>query len=316
MKKRLIELLHGFLFGMSCLIPGFSGGTMLLILGIYETFTASVAKFSKKPFESIKELICYGIGAVLGVVVATLTVVVCLDKFPLITASFFVGLVIATLPIVIRNIKGQKITTGSIISFMVFLIIALGMAFGDLIGLPSISLATPNIGMIIYILVLAIVASATMIVPAASGMTILLVFGLYDSILRVLSDIFKGLVALDFSPIWNNLWILIPFAIGVLIGVIGIAKIISKLLKTKANLVWYAILALLIASPITIYRDAYMKRIVPMIDSFMENIKINIVFSVIALIAGFTLLTYLDVIQKRKNEVVEAKEIQEEKEAA
>ncbi|MEI3527808.1 MAG: DUF368 domain-containing protein [Bacilli bacterium] len=55
MKKRLKEILYGFLFGISCLIPGFSGGTMLLILGIYENFTASLAKLSKKPIEAFIE---------------------------------------------------------------------------------------------------------------------------------------------------------------------------------------------------------------------------------------------------------------------
>ena len=60
MKKRLKEILYGFLFGISCLIPGFSGGTMLLILGIYENFTASLAKLSKKPIEAFKELWLYG----------------------------------------------------------------------------------------------------------------------------------------------------------------------------------------------------------------------------------------------------------------
>lgn len=312
MKKRLIELLYGFLFGMSCLIPGFSGGTMLLILGIYESFTGSLAKLTKKPFEAIKELIFYGIGAVVGVVSAILTVVVCLNKFPLITASFFVGLVLATLPIVIRNIRNKKISIGSIISFSMFMIIALGMAFGDLIGLPSIELSKPSIWMIIYIFLLTTLASATMIIPAASGMTILLVFGLYDSVLTILSDIFKGIVVLDFSPIVNNLWVLIPFVIGVIIGIIGIAKIISKLLISKANLVWYAILALLITSPITIYRDAYLKRIVPMLDSFKENIKINIILSVVAIVVGFGILTYLDKLQSNKGQLVEIDEEKQE----
>ena len=99
MKKRLKEILYGFLFGISCLIPGFSGGTMLLILGIYENFTASLAKLSKKPIEAFKELWLYGIGTIIGIVIGTLTIAICLNYFPLIIASFFVGLVIATIPI-------------------------------------------------------------------------------------------------------------------------------------------------------------------------------------------------------------------------
>ena len=76
MKKRLKEILYGFLFGISCLIPGFSGGTMLLILGIYENFTASLAKLSKKPIEAFKELWLYGIGTIIGIVIGTLTIAI------------------------------------------------------------------------------------------------------------------------------------------------------------------------------------------------------------------------------------------------
>lgn len=139
-----------------------------------------------------------------------------------------------------------------------------------------------------------------MIVPAASGMTILLVAGLYDPIMKVLNDVFMGLLAFDFSLLVNNLWILIPFTLGVIVGIIGIAKIISKLLKTKASLVWYAILALLVTSPITIYRDAWNKRVVPMMDAFKEHLVLNIILSVVFFAIGFILLTWLDKYQAKK----------------
>lgn len=309
MKKRLVELIYGFLFGISCLIPGFSGGTMLLILGIYESFTKSVAKLATKPLDAIKELIFYGIGAILGVAFATITVITCLNKYPLMTASFFVGLVIATIPLIWRNIRNQKIKLSSIVSFVFFAIIALIMAFGDQIGLPSIQLDVISVWKILYILILATLASATMIIPAASGMTILLVFGLYDSILNVLSEIFKGLIKWDFSPIINNLWILIPFIIGVIIGIIGISKAISKLLKEHDNIVWHGILALLLVSPITIYRDTYMKRILPMIENFQINIKLNIILSIITLMVGFAVLTYLKYLQNNRYKKQQLEEV-------
>ena len=55
MKKRLIELLQGVLFGMSCMIPGFSGGTMLVILGIYDKITSYLFQL-KSAFELISVL--------------------------------------------------------------------------------------------------------------------------------------------------------------------------------------------------------------------------------------------------------------------
>ncbi len=309
MKKRLIEIVYGFLFGISCLIPGYDGGTMLLILGVYESFTLSLSKFSTKPIEAFKELIFYGIGTVFGAIFGVLTVVVCLNKFPLITASFFVGLVLATIPMVVKNIRKQKINLSSILSLVISIAIALVMAFGDMIGLPSISFDNINIWMFIYILVLSTIASGSMIIPAASGMTILLVFGMYAPLMGVFDEILKGIVDLNFTPILDNILVLIPFGIGLVVGIIGVAKIISKLFKTHAGIVWYGILGFLVVSPIAIYKDAYVNRALPIIDSIKENIKLNIVLSVLFLIIGFVLLLVLDNLsQKKKSKKIEFEE--------
>ena len=300
MKKRLKEILYGFLFGISCLIPGFSGGTMLLILGIYENFTASLAKLSKKPIEAFKELWLYGIGTIIGIVIGTLTIAICLNYFPLIFASFFVGLVIATIPITLRKIRSERLKVADIVSYVIFLIIGLLMTYSDKFGISSITIETPTIGMILYIIVLATIASATMVIPAASGMTILLIFGMYDPLMLMLDKVFKGILKLNFVPLIENLWIILPFMVGILLGVIGISKMISKLLKQHSSIVWYAILGLLIVSPITIYREAYNKKAILIIDSIRSHLGLHIILCVVFLILGIFFITYLDYLQKKK----------------
>ena len=300
MKKRLKEILYGFLFGISCSIPGFSGGTMLLILGIYENFTASLAKLSKKPIEAFKELWLYGIGTIIGIVIGTLTIAICLNYFPLIIASFFVGLVIATIPITLRKIRSERLKVADIVSYVIFLIIGLLMTYSDKFGISSITIETPTIGMILYIIVLATIASATMVIPAASGMTILLIFGMYDPLMLMLDKVFKGILKLNFVPLIENLWIILPFMVGILLGVIGISKMISKLLKQHSSIVWYAILGLLIVSPITIYREAYNKKAILIIDSIRSHLGLHIMLCVVFLILGIFFITYLDYLQKKK----------------
>ncbi len=304
MKRRLIELIHGILFGMSCMIPGFSGGTMLLILGIYEPFTASVAKLSKKPLQALNELWVYIIGALCGLGLAAITVVACLNHFPIIMSGFFVGLVFGTIPVVIKSIRKTKCTVGSVITFVSFLALALVMAFSDELNISiNTNFDSPKVFSILYIIVISTLGSATMIIPAASGMTILLIFGVYYPLMTTLGDIIKGFGHLDFQPFLNRAWFILPFIVGIFIGTIGIARVISKLLDKHASIIWYAILALLVVSPITIFKDAYQKRVLPypeLLVSIQSHLPLQIILAVVFAIIGFFLLFYVGKLQEKR----------------
>ena len=102
------KFICGVLIGLSNLIPGFSGGTMALILGILEEFTSIVAMFLKSPFKAIKNLWAIALGMIVGIVIASYTVVICLNKWPIITASFFVGLVVASSPKILKKISLER----------------------------------------------------------------------------------------------------------------------------------------------------------------------------------------------------------------
>lgn len=306
MKKRIIELIYGILFGMSCMIPGFSGGTMLLILGIYESFTESVAKLSKHPIQAFKELGMYIIGALCGLGLAAVTVVACLNHFPIIMSGFFVGLVFGTIPVVVRNIRITKCTVGSIITFITFLALALIMAFSVELNIEiNTNFEKASIFGIIYIVIISTLGSGTMIVPAASGMTILLIFGVYYPLMTTLGDIIKGFASFDFQPFLDKAWFILPFIVGIFLGTIGIARVISRLLEKHASIIWYAIFALLVVSPITIFKDAYQKRVLPypeLLSSIQSHIVLQIIFAIIFMILGFLLLLYVDKIQKNRLE--------------
>lgn len=305
-KKRIIELIHGILFGMSCMIPGFSGGTMLLILGIYESFTESVAKLSKHPIQAFKELGMYIIGALCGLGLAAVTVVACLNHFPIIMSGFFVGLVFGTIPVVVRSIRTTKCTVGSIVTFILFLALAVIMAFSEELNIAiNTNFDKASVFGIIYIVIISTLGSGTMIVPAASGMTILLIFGVYYPLMTTLGDIIKGFASLNFQPFLDKAWFILPFIVGIFIGTIGIARVISKLLEKHASIIWYAIFALLVVSPITIFKDAYQKRVLPypeLISSIQSHLVLQIILACIFMILGFILLLYVDKIQKKRLE--------------
>lgn len=291
MSKKIKDILLGIIFGISCIIPGFSGGTMLLILGIYESFTSSVSKLSNKFFEAFKELFLFGIGTILGVVISSILINKCLVNYPFMTASFFIGLIIATIPMIISKLKETKITLLDIIIFILIILTSIFLIFNNKINLKIVTFEKNNLLTSIYVFIITILAASTMIIPAVSGMGILLIFGLYDEIIKAINECIN-------LNIINQLPILIPFMIGFIIGIILMSKIINKILLTKSSLIWMIILALLLISPISIYKDIYINNQI----LFNENIIFNILTSIVMIILGFYTISLIKNIKKEKYE--------------
>lgn len=291
MSKKIKDILLGIIFGISCIIPGFSGGTMLLILGIYESFTSSVSKISSKFFEAFKELFLFGIGTILGVVISSILINKCLVNYPFMTASFFIGLIIATIPMIISKLKETKITLLDIIIFILIILTSIFLIFNNKINLKIVTFEKNNLLTSIYVFIITILAASTMIIPAVSGMGILLIFGLYDEIIKAINECIN-------LNIINQLPILIPFMIGFIIGIILISKIINKILLTKSSLIWMIILALLLISPISIYKDIYINNQI----LFNENMIFNILTSIVMIILGFYTISLIKNIKKEKYE--------------
>lgn len=291
MKTILKRFFYGILVGISNLIPGFSGGTMALILGIYEEFTNSIANIVKKPKESIKYLWSIGLGIVVGIVGMTYFISLALKYYPIITASFFVGLVIATIPLTLKNIN-KRCSVSSIISFIICATLSVLLPFSSKVGIV-ISLDSKNIFIIIIVMIIAAIASATMIIPAASGSMILLAFGMFDSIIELLKNTFNALLSLDMPTFLSNLVIIIPFGIGVILGIFLISKAISYLFKHHDLIVWYGILGLLVSAIFTIFYNAYSTNVVPNKAILYDHLALNIVLSIIAFCVAFVGLTLL-----------------------
>lgn len=291
MNKKIKEILLGIIFGISCIIPGFSGGTMLVILGIYESITNSLSKLSNNFFKTIKELFFFFLGTLLGTFISSILINTCIKHYPFLTSSFFIGLIIATIPVIINKIKKTKITKLSIITFILIITVLIYLIFNNQMNIKLISFDNYNINTFIYILLISIIASSTMMIPALSGMSVLLIFGLYDEILNAINECVK-------LNIINQLPILIPFAMGFIIGIILISKIINKIINNNSSLLWLIILSLLLISPIIIYKDTYITNK----ELFNENIIINIITSILMIIIGYFTISLIQNTKKEQYE--------------
>ena len=106
---------------------------------------------------------------------------------------------------------------------------------------------------IIKLFFVGILASATMVIPGVSGSMILMSLGFYAPILSSITTFVRAVLALDVHAALMECALLVPFGIGVLIGIFAIAKLISFLLARFEVYTYCAVLGLVAASPISIF---------------------------------------------------------------
>ena len=245
------EILKGILIGVANIIPGVSGGTMALSMGIYETIIHAINNIRKEFKQSVKTLLPYMIGIVIGIVLLSFVIEFCLEKFELPTMMAFVGLILGGLPPIIKKVENEKFKPTHLLSFLLFAaIIIVPTLITNIAGVSRT--VTLGIGSVILMLIMGVIASASMVVPGVSGSMILMMLGYYDVVLSSITSFTKSLVGFNMTGILTNAAILIPFGIGVIIGIIVTAKIIEKLLTRYPNATMWGIIALVVTSPFAI----------------------------------------------------------------
>lgn len=248
----LKEILKGVFIGVANIIPGVSGGTIALSMGVYEKIIEAINSLKKDFKNSVKTLLPYAIGAVLGILVLAILIEFLLNNFPLPTVFAFIGLIIGGLPSIYSRVKNEKIKITHIISFVIF---ALVIIIPTIISNNAVGVeVTLKVGVahILLMLILGVISAASMVVPGVSGSMILMMLGYYETILSSVSTCVKSLLKFDFTTCFHNLIFLVPFGIGIILGIFLAAKVIEKLLKKYPNTTMWGIIALVVTSPFAI----------------------------------------------------------------
>ena len=245
MKESIILGIKGFIMGIANIIPGVSGGTLAIILGIYEKLISCISHFFKNIKENLKFLIPIGIGMGLSILVLSNVISYTLEHYPVPTTLFFVGLILGGIPLLTKKIKGQ---TSSISNWIVFIV-----TFGIVLlftflkeGTSVVNLSNLDIFGYCLLFLVGMIAAATMVIPGISGSFVLMLLGYYKPVIDTIKDLSH------FHHIGSNLLILIPFGIGILLGIIGIAKLIEYLLKKQETKTYFGILGFVLSSIVSI----------------------------------------------------------------
>ena len=254
------ELFKGIIIGIANIIPGVSGGTLAVSMGIYDKIISAVTHLFKKPKESIRTLIPYGIGAVAGIIGLSFIIEWLFLNYPLPTNLFFIGLILGSVPMLYKNVKNKKINIRYIIAFVLMFVLVVGLSLVNGDQNIQVDLELSLIGSI-KMFVVGIIASATMVIPGVSGSMVLTIMGYYLPIIETINQVIKHLVTFNFVECIQSAIMLIPFAIGVGLGIFLIAKLIEFLFQKAKTLVYWAILGLVISSPVAILIVAQIEQV-------------------------------------------------------
>lgn len=297
--KFLVDVIKGMFVGIANIIPGVSGGTMAIAFGIYDKLLEAVANLFKDFKKSIKIVLPLALGMIIGIGIFSFILPTCLEKEPFTTASAFTGMIIGGLPAIFITYKDAiKNDTKNnwfvnIILFAIFVAIALYMTFAS--GSEDGSLIEVNALSMAKMLVLGIIAAATMIIPGISGSLVLMILGYYFGVIESVHNLISALKDMDAKAFGHEACILIPFGIGCLLGIFYIAKLIRWLLAKVPAATYSAILGLIITAPVSVYYKVNEEY------SFGDLKVSTILLATAVLIFGFLITIYVGSLDKKAN---------------
>ena len=239
----------GIILGVANIIPGVSGGTLAVVFNIYDRIIGLISLNIKKIISEWKFILPIGLGMVAGIIGFSKVITFLFENYPMQTNLFFVGIIAGSIPLVLRKInssiqetqvkKNKKPYVSTVISFLVALAIMIVMAFFKDISGSSIIYTELSVKLFFTLMISGAVGAVAMIIPGISGSFLMLALGTYATIIGSLSDF--------------NIPLMIPTAIGILLGLLCGAYLVRTLMEKVPAQTYGSILGLVVGSIFTVF---------------------------------------------------------------
>lgn len=226
------NIIKGIFIGAGAIVPGVSSGVLCVIFGIYEKLLDAVLNFFKDIKQNTKFLFPIILGVGIGVLLFSNILNYLLYEFPVQTKSIFIGLIMGTIPSLIREAnEKEKFKPQNVI----YLLIAL--AIGTVTVLLENTIHITNSGEDInsmYLIICGAIMSLGIVVPGVSSTIILMLLGVYAIYLQSIANVY--------------LPVLVPMGIGLILGSILVMKLTKRLLERHYAKTFYSIIGFTIGS--------------------------------------------------------------------
>lgn len=251
----------GVLMGLANLVPGISGGTMLLAAGVYPQFIESVAEVSTFRFRlrSVVLLACVVFTAAVAIVGLAGVVKDLVVYHQWVMYSIFIGLTLGGVPLLWRMVRPADATVvlsaiAGILA-MVALVLVQGRGAGPPAGDELVGAGSDNsaLAATTMLLVAGTAGGAAMILPGVSGGYLLLVLGQYVVILGAIAGARDAVTGGDWPAVADSLKILVPVGLGVVLGVVGVSNVVRLCLRRFPRPTLGALLGLLLGAVVGLW---------------------------------------------------------------
>ena len=252
MKELINQILRGVVIGVANIIPGVSGGTMMVSMGVYDTLIHCITHLFKEFKKSLKTLLPYAVGMLAGILALASLIHWGLENYSLPTNTLFIGLILGGLKPLLKKINVKKINAPAVIAFIALFALIIWMGFQNRDRIQNAETIEMNLGQMLVMVVMGVIASGTMIIPGVSGSLVMMLLGYYKAVTGALKTFASALVHFDFSAMGQPLLMLLPFVIGIVLGIFGVAKLIEWLTERYPTPTYCGVLGLVVASPISL----------------------------------------------------------------
>ena len=291
--EHVVNVLKGIVIGVANAIPGVSGGTMMVIMKVFDRLLGAVSFNLKKLKENFWFLLTIVIGMGIGVILSSKVLSICFEQFYVQTQFFFMGVVLGSLPMIYKEAtKEKKLTPVHLIPFAIGVAVIIGVSLiSSSMGANTVR-TTLDVSTFIYLVIVSIIAAAAMIMPGLSGSLVLLILGGYQTAIQAVDEM--------------NIPILIPIAIGVIIGIVACAKLITICLEKWQRGTYSVILGLIFGSFYAIFpRESTSVQIIDGVEKTVTegaNFHLNStgIIAIIIGIIGVILPLSMEFIDKKK----------------
>lgn len=222
---------------MGKIIPGVSGAILATSLGVYEKGLSILSNLKTELLKNIKFLFPICLGIIIAMIFGSKLIIICLNKYYLITMLCFMGMIIGGMKPIVNKVY-KNFDKKNLIIFLV--------SFFAIILLSLIDIQNNHNNIFTYFLS-GISEAISTIVPGISGTALLMVIGTYNAVMNSFANL------LIFELFLKNMVVLLPFSIGLIIGIIAVAKIINILFKKYKVGTYYAIIGFSLASIVLMF---------------------------------------------------------------
>ncbi|MBP5529751.1 MAG: DUF368 domain-containing protein [Lachnospiraceae bacterium] len=234
LEKVIIDLVCGVAVGAGAILPGFSGGVLCVVLGMYPL----IMELFSHPFKAAKKhwrvYIFIGIGWALGFFAVSNLIKFVYARYEVFTLWTFVGMIFGNVPSLFKEAGKKGRTKSSFISMAVAFVVMFAILF-SVAMMPNLNI-TPNVW---WYLFSGFMWGLSIIIPGLTSSSIMMSLGIYESFNAGLAG---------FKPI-----VIIPWVVGMLLTAAALARLVEYIFKKHYSEAFHAVIGIVVSSTIMIF---------------------------------------------------------------